>query len=41
MREAGHKLAKAAVSSGQVVFVEGLVANGANEARLIQVRKAS
>jgi hypothetical protein len=41
MREAGHTLAKPKVSSGELVFVEGLVANGVNEARLILARQAT
>ncbi len=41
MRDAGHTLAQPKVSSGELVFVEGLVANGVNEARFIMARKAS
>lgn len=41
MRDAGHTLAPPKVSSGELVFVEGLVANGVNEARLIMARQAT
>ncbi len=41
MRQDGQTLTKPTVSSGELVFVEGLVANGVNEARLIQARTAA
>jgi hypothetical protein len=41
MRQTGQTLAKPKVSSGELVFVEGLLANGVNEARLILARAAT
>ncbi len=39
MRQAGHTLAEPKVSSGELVFVEGLASNGVNQARLILARQ--
>jgi len=39
MRQAGHTLAVPKVSSGELVFVEGLASSGVNQARLILARQ--
>jgi hypothetical protein len=41
MREAGNAAGRADLSNGDQVFVAGLVTNGVNDARLIQIRTAA
>jgi hypothetical protein len=41
IREAGSKVAASAITTGERVFVGGMVVNGANDARLIRIAKSS
>jgi hypothetical protein len=41
VREVGNAAARASLSSGDVIFVAGLSTSGANDARIIQIRKAA
>src|SRR5215469_1076989 len=41
IRQAGSKVAASAITTGERVFVGGVVVNGANDARLIRIAKSS